>query len=51
MRLADPDTTYSEDYDGVITSGTWKTKHARKTTGCTERYPVILYYRDRVMID
>jgi hypothetical protein len=51
MGLADPDTIYIEDCDGVTTSETWKTEHAHKTTSLNDHYPVILRDGDRVMID
>ncbi|KAF1920942.1 hypothetical protein BDU57DRAFT_534663 [Ampelomyces quisqualis] len=42
---------HGEDCDGVSTTETWRTQHARNTNGLRENYPVILGDGDRVMVD
>jgi hypothetical protein len=42
---------HGEDCDGVSVAETWKTQHARDTSGFVEMYPVISGAEERVIVD
>jgi hypothetical protein len=42
---------HGEECDGVSVAETWKTQHAKQTTGFKELFPVVQGAGDRVMVD
>jgi hypothetical protein len=42
---------HGEECDGVTVTETWKTQHAKETTGFRDLYPVIFGAGDRVIVD